>query len=87
MPDAPRVVPLKPRHAAKPKASSTARGYGTAHRKARQRLLAEHPLCQLCGRAWATDLHHLDHDVHNRHPSNLMVVCERCHHEDLHGSR
>lgn len=26
-------------------------------------------------------LHHIDHDVFNMHPSNLMWLCEKAHHE------
>lgn len=84
MPEAPGLVPHTPKRVTRPQQSSTARGYGTAHRKARKRILAKFPICQQCGRSWSTDLHHVDHDVNNRADTNLLAVCEGCHHGVLH---
>lgn len=86
MPDAPKVLPLRPRYNPPPKAKTAERGYGTAHQKARARRIAEDPVCQHCREAWATDLHHVDGNPFNRDPANLLMVCERCHHAGgLHG--
>ena len=49
MPEAPKILPLKPKAAAPPRASTTARGYGHAHRRQRARLIAERPVCERCG--------------------------------------
>lgn len=85
MPDAPKLPPLRPRHTPPPRGTTTGRGYGHAHQKARARRIAEDPVCQHCRQEWATDMHHVDGDPHNRDPGNLMMVCERCHHAGFHG--
>jgi 5-methylcytosine-specific restriction endonuclease McrA len=82
MPDAPRIVPLKPMAAAPPRGSSTARGYGWAHRRQRARLIALHPLCQRCGNDWSAHLHHIDRNPHNRADANVEMLCERCHQQE-----
>lgn len=84
MPSAPKLPPLKPKHTPPRRGTTAQRGYGAAHQKARARLIAEHPLCQLCGENWSTDLHHLDGNTANRSPANLQLVCERCHHGIIH---
>jgi 5-methylcytosine-specific restriction endonuclease McrA len=87
MPDAPKIVPLKPAPAPRRAAgSTTARGYGHAHRKLRAKLIAERPICQRCEADFSAHLHHLDRNPHNRHESNLELLCERCHRAE-HGGR
>jgi hypothetical protein len=58
MPNAPKIVPLKPRHTPPPRRTTAERGYGSAHRRRRAAHLARHPVCQVCNEAWSTDLHH-----------------------------
>lgn len=84
MPTQPPIVPTAPKHAAPPRAKTSARGYGTAHRKARAAHLAAHPVCQHCRERFATDLHHIDGNTANRAPENLLAVCEGCHHGAIH---
>lgn len=79
MPFAPGLPPRPPRHAAAPRESTEARGYGSSHRKVRARLIALYPLCQRCGLDWSVHLHHRDRNPHNRAPTNLEMLCERCH--------
>jgi len=81
----PKLVPLKPRHQKPPRSSTTARGYGHAHQKARAQILAARPVCEICDAAFSTDLHHIDGNTHNRHPDNLQALCESCHHGVVHG--
>jgi len=40
--------------------------------------------CQLCGKTAKEngrklDVHHIDEDKHNLHPSNLVTLCASCH--------
>lgn len=48
-------------------------------------IFADRPLCELCNRNRATELHHcLVHDMKRYHkeltvPENLMAVCSYCH--------
>ncbi|VTU02785.1 unnamed protein product [Gemmataceae bacterium] len=80
MPKAPQIPNLKPAVVASaPRASTTARGYGHAHRQQRARLLKRHPLCQRCEADWSAHLHHIDRDPHNRADANVELLCERCH--------
>lgn len=80
----PKLVPLRPKHAARPRGTTTQRGYGHAHQKARAQVLGERPVCERCRDALSTDLHHRDGNTHNRRPENLEALCERCHHGDAH---
>lgn len=79
MPTAPGFPPLKPKAAAAPRASTTARGYGTAHQRQRRVILARHPVCQNCSADWSAHLHHDDRDPFNRAESNVLALCEACH--------
>jgi 5-methylcytosine-specific restriction endonuclease McrA len=79
MPRAPKVVPLKPRAAAPKRGTTTERGYGWAHQRLRARLMQLHPLCQRCGTDWSRHLHHRNRDPHDRRPSNVEMLCQRCH--------
>lgn len=85
MPDMP---PLTPRYSPRrrmPQASSTARGYDERHKRIRRAVLAEqNGLCAWCQNAFATDLHHKDGNVRNRDRSNLVGLCEPCHHGIAH---
>jgi len=85
--DAPKILPFTPRHVRPPRASSSARGYGSTHRRLRDRLKDKFPLCQWCHDAWSTDLHHADGDTSNLSPANLVMLCESCHHGKAHGRR
>ena len=85
MPRAPRKIEVKPKFTRDPSKTTSARGYGHAHRKFRERMLKKNPLCQVCGNDWATDLHHRDKNPHNRAEDNALMVCERCHHTVIHG--
>lgn len=59
--------------------TTTERGYGAEHQRQRRHLLAKEPLCQRCQDDWAKHLHHRDRNPFNRHPSNVELLCERCH--------
>jgi 5-methylcytosine-specific restriction endonuclease McrA len=83
MPTASKVVPLGERKHRR-KASSNRRGYDAEHRRQRSRILDEHPLCQICGNAFSTDLHHVDENSFNHAEANVLAVCEVCHHSVLH---
>lgn len=85
MPKAAKLIPIKPDRPGRPKLSTSERGYGTEHARQRARLLLERPICELCQDAWSTDLHHKDHNPFNRADENALMVCERCHHQELHG--
>lgn len=79
MPTAPKIVPTRPKATPPPRGTTTERGYGTAHQRQRARLLTQHPICQRCGNDWSKHLHHIDRDTFNRDPSNVVMLCERCH--------
>lgn len=81
----PKLVPTKPKHATRPRGTTTQRGYGHAHQKARAAILSARPVCEICDDALSTDLHHLDGNTFNRHPDNLQALCESCHHNVAHG--
>lgn len=78
MPNAPKLPP-RPPPTAPDRGSTTERGYGTAHQKARAELLRRIPICQRCGVAWSRHMHHRDRNTSNRRPENLEALCERCH--------
>jgi 5-methylcytosine-specific restriction endonuclease McrA len=79
MPDAPKLPPIRPTAAARPRTSTTARGYGWKHQQQRARLIALHPICQRCGDGWSAHLHHIDRNPHNHTDGNVELLCERCH--------
>jgi 5-methylcytosine-specific restriction endonuclease McrA len=57
-------------------ASSTARGYGQAHRRARLLVLArDRYVCQWCG-AYATEADHLGAKVPD--PARMVASCRTC---------
>jgi 5-methylcytosine-specific restriction protein A len=67
----------------KPRLSANARGYGRAHQKLRQFILARDPICKICHKARSTDA---DHIVTIRErpdlrfdPNNLRGTCKSCH--------
>lgn len=84
MPFQPKYLPIRSKYNRPPRKKTAERGYGTAHQKVRARLLAGSPICQHCQDAFATDMHHIDRNPFNRDPSNLMPLCERCHHAVAH---
>lgn len=63
----------------KRRASTAARGYDSHHEALRELLLAKHPICQMCRRAWSTDYHHTCGDSHCRDPEHALAICKRCH--------
>ena len=76
MPNAPRIVPLKPAAAAAAaRGSTTDRGYGWEHQKQRARILAAFPICQRRGEDWSRHLHHRDRNTRNRAEANLEALC------------
>lgn len=76
--------PYRPRHrparAPDLRGSSTARGYGTNHRKLRLMHLRNHPLCIVCGGP-ATEMDHKDGNVYNLAEDNLQSYCKPHHSE------
>jgi hypothetical protein len=36
--------------------------------------------CDVCGSTDALEAHHIDHDMRNLSPSNVMTLCRACHH-------
>lgn len=60
--------------------SSARRGYDARWRAIRDRYLAEHPMCALCGRP-ASEVHHkLPLRAGGSHEwSNLQALCKPCH--------
>lgn len=65
---------------AKPRPSSTARGYDRKWRRVRAMFLRRHPACELCG-GEATEVHHMvplaEGGTHAW--ANLQPLCKRCH--------
>ena len=63
--------------------TSTARGYGRLHRKIREIVMREEPLCREClkiGRVTPSyEMDHIDGDAFNRARSNLQMLCKACH--------
>jgi 5-methylcytosine-specific restriction endonuclease McrA len=59
------------------------RGYVTAWDTLRQRLIAVHPLCQICNANPSKLVHHWNevrtHPELRLAPSNLVVTCASCH--------
>jgi 5-methylcytosine-specific restriction endonuclease McrA len=57
-----------------------ARYHGLSAREAKRRKAGR--VCQHCGNDGSDsrlDIHHRDRDKRNQEPSNLMVLCHRCH--------
>ena len=76
MPDLP---PLTPQPGKRPRAKTTERGYGSAHREFRRALLALYPLCQRCGQAWSVHAHHLQYPATCL--EHYQALCLNCHNE------
>lgn len=56
------------------------RFYGTRRwKRLRRVVLAEHPVCEHCGRAFAVDVDHVDGDNRNNQRCNLQALCKECH--------
>jgi 5-methylcytosine-specific restriction protein A len=60
-----------------------ARGYGARWRRVRDARLTQHPMCEYCGQAKATQVHHVGHELPTD-PSfydieRLRAVCAPCH--------
>lgn len=82
MPNAPGLPPIRPRCVPRPRKTTTERGYGWAHQQQRERLIAQHPICQRCGDDWSVHLHHRDRDPFNRADSNVELLCHGCHEKE-----
>ncbi len=85
-PGCPNLVPPKcPVHTARPwehgRASSAERGYGAAWRKLRELVLAEEPLCRVCGGRPSVMADHIVPKTHGGTDDreNLRGICKRCH--------
>lgn len=62
------------------RATTTERGYGHRHVKARAALLKTQYYCERCKAIPKTpNMHHKDRNPHNRELSNLEILCETCH--------
>jgi hypothetical protein len=62
-------------------ANPMARYHGLSSRRA-AKMVAAAGYCQTCGHDGSESrlgVHHQDRDKHNQNPSNLMVLCHRCH--------
>ena len=53
---------------------------GTKRKRARARVELR-PECEQCGQRKPTERHHLDGDTGNNDPSNIAILCRRCHME------
>ncbi len=53
----------------------------TSWRSIRARVLAERPVCEICGEAWATEVHHRvkKTDGGTEEDDNLQALCKPCH--------
>jgi len=51
--------------------------------RGRKKAIKMYPLegviCEICGKAKATDRHHKDQNTHNNRRRNLMFLCHPCH--------
>jgi 5-methylcytosine-specific restriction protein A len=65
--------------------NSTERGYGAQWQRIRSMFLSMHPLCESCLDSVpqrikaASDVHHIDGNVHNMVQDNLKALCHECH--------
>lgn len=65
--------------------STTERGYGWQHQKARARLLRDDPLCRMCRKQGRTEVATIaDHviplaETGRQAPSELQPLCRACH--------
>lgn len=44
-----------------------------------RRIMKDEKLCKNCGRKYNLETHHIDGNVRNNNPNNLVKVCRRCH--------
>jgi len=75
----PRKPKLTPSTNPRKRPSAHARGYTREHQHLRDKLLSRHPICELCGNAFATDAHHTCGDSLCKNPDHLQALCKRCH--------
>lgn len=63
--------------------SATAQGYDSRWQRLRLMFLAEHPVCQKCGRKPSIDVHHIraKKDGGTDEDANLLALCHECHSE------
>lgn len=62
--------------------SSAARGYGERWRRIRAMKLRNHPVCEVCRLAPATQVDHIKAKAHggdDYDPDNLQSICRPCH--------
>ena len=69
------------------KGTTTERGYGCQHQKARKRLLAREPLCRICKANGRTTVATIADHIKNlasggsQSEDNLQPLCDACHRE------
>ncbi len=58
------------------------RGYGWAWRRVSEQYRRDHPVCEICGRRWATEVDHkrpISDGGARLDRANLKAVCRPCH--------
>lgn len=83
--NAPRLKlhePSRPRR----RLTTKERGYDNRHRQIRAVLIKQYPVCQICQDKFSAHLHHIDGNTKNIDPTNLQMVCQKCH-SALHNAR
>lgn len=68
--------------------SAARRGYDRKWRKLRDTYIAEHPVCEHCGRRPAQDVDHIipfDKGGGRLDSNNLQALCRKCHNRKTHG--
>ena len=69
------------------KRTTTQQGYNYRWRKVRPMILErDNHTCVFCGKSPANIIHHLDRQVDNMSPDNLLTLCFDCH-EREHGRK
>ncbi len=61
--------------------TSSERGYDARWREARDAYIEQHPVCERCRRAKATEVHHIvaKRDGGSDESINLLALCHLCH--------
>ena len=63
----------------KTRETATKRGYDTRWRKLRKMILNDNPICEICERKPAREVHHLNGDSRDNCYENLQALCKECH--------
>jgi len=81
MPSAPKRI--QSRNHDSQRGTACARGYDRKWRSAAVLYRLDHPVCEDCKRALATDVHHpikvADRPDLKLDPNNMMALCHECH--------